>query len=200
MIADALNGSVVHLANHDVILAAVSRAPLTRLQAYKQRMGWTFPWASSFGSDFNSDFSVWITEEQQRKGAEYNYRRETPTSDVFRWHDGHEGGDSAEGRLAAACGVDLPAYHRDRPGMSAFVIDDGAVHLTYSTHARIEERRETGLCRRTPAVCPRQPRRHAPHAVRHRCGRPSRKSTQSISSSTEVAPEIRTGSSPLERP
>ena len=66
MIADAFNGSVVHLANHDVTLLAVSRAPLAQLEAYKRRMGWTFPWASSFGSDFNSDFSVWITEEQQR--------------------------------------------------------------------------------------------------------------------------------------
>jgi predicted dithiol-disulfide oxidoreductase (DUF899 family) len=137
MIADAFNGSVVHLANHDVTLLAVSRAPLAQLEAYKRRMGWTFPWASSFGSDFNSDFSVWITAEQQRNGAEYNYRRETPTSDVFRWRDGHEGGgDSAEGRLAAAYGVNVPAYHRGRPGMSAFALDDGAVYHTYSTYAR----------------------------------------------------------------
>jgi predicted dithiol-disulfide oxidoreductase (DUF899 family) len=137
MIADAFNGSVVHLANHDVTLSAVSRAPLPKLQAYKQRMGWAFPWASSFGSDFNSEFSVWITEEQQRKDAEYNYRHERPTSDVFRWRDGQEGGGNpAEGRLAAACGVDVPAYHRDRPGMSAFALDDGAVYHTYSTYAR----------------------------------------------------------------
>ena len=137
MIADAFSGSVAHLANHDVMLWAVSRAPLPRLQAYKRRMGWTFPWASSFGSDFNSDFSVWITEEQQREGAEYNYRREAPTSDVFRWRDGQEGGgDPAEGKLAAACGVDVPAYHRDRPGMSAFALEDGVVYHTYSTYAR----------------------------------------------------------------
>jgi len=69
MIADAFNGSVVHLANHDVMLWSVARAPLPKLQAYKRRMGWTFPWASSFGSDFNLDFSVWITEEQQRVGG-----------------------------------------------------------------------------------------------------------------------------------
>jgi predicted dithiol-disulfide oxidoreductase (DUF899 family) len=75
-IADGFNGSVVHLANHDVMLWAVSRAPLEKLQAYKRRMGWTFPWASSFGSDFNFDYSVQFTEEQQRKGdIEYNYRR-----------------------------------------------------------------------------------------------------------------------------
>ena len=76
-IADGFNGFVVHLANHDVTLSAVSRAPLANLQAYKRRMGWTFPWASSLGSDFNSDFNVWFTEEQQREGGiEYNYRRE----------------------------------------------------------------------------------------------------------------------------
>src|SRR6185369_13098996 len=57
-IADGFDASVVHLANHDVTLSAVSRAPLPKLQAYKQRMGWTFPWASSFGSDFNGDFKV----------------------------------------------------------------------------------------------------------------------------------------------
>jgi predicted dithiol-disulfide oxidoreductase (DUF899 family) len=137
MIADAFSGSVVHLTNHDVTLSAVSRAPLPKLQAYKRRMEWTFLWASSFGSDFNSDFSVWITEEQQREGAEHNSRRETPTSDVFCWRDGQVGGgDSAEGNLAAACGVDVPAYHRDRPGMSAFVLEDGVVFHTYSTYAR----------------------------------------------------------------
>src|SRR5262247_1883164 len=78
-IADGFNGVAVHLANHDVTLSAVSRAPLAKLQAYKQRMGWTFPWASSFGSDFNTDFNVWFTEEQQRQGGiKYNYRREPP--------------------------------------------------------------------------------------------------------------------------
>src|SRR5256885_3250290 len=76
-IADGFNGVAVHLANHDVMLWAVSRAPLAKLQAFKERLGWTFPWASSFGSDFNFDFSVQLTEEQQRNGgAEYNYKRE----------------------------------------------------------------------------------------------------------------------------
>src|ERR1051325_4007866 len=72
-IADGFNGFVAHLANHDVMLWAVSRAPLAKLRAYKQRMGWTFPWASSYESDFIFDYSVGITEEQQRDGAEYNY-------------------------------------------------------------------------------------------------------------------------------
>src|SRR5437879_1349052 len=68
-IADGFDRSVVHLANHDVTLCAVSRAPLAKLQAYKRRMGWTFPWASSLGGDFNFDFNVSLTEEQQRAGA-----------------------------------------------------------------------------------------------------------------------------------
>src|ERR671915_277719 len=66
-IADGFNGSVVHLANHDVTLGAVSRAPLAKLQAFKRRMGWTFPRASSLGGDFNPDFNVWFTAEQQRE-------------------------------------------------------------------------------------------------------------------------------------
>src|ERR671913_1623629 len=78
-IADGFNGFTEHLANHDVMLWAVSRAPLEKLQAYKQRLGWSFPWASSFGSDFNFDFSVGFTEEQQRKeGIDYNYQHEPP--------------------------------------------------------------------------------------------------------------------------
>ena len=138
MIADAFNGSATHLANHDAMLWAVSRAPLSKLRAYKRRMSWTFPWASSPGGDFNFDFNVAFTEEQQRKGGvEYNYRQEPPTSDTFRWRAGQDGGgDSAEAKLAAACGVDTPAYHRDRPGMSAFALEDGVVYHTYSTYAR----------------------------------------------------------------
>src|SRR5207253_641362 len=77
-IADGFDGSVVHLANHDVTLMAISRAPLAKLQAFKRRMQWTFPWASSSDSEFNFDFNVSITEEQQREGAvEYNYQRST---------------------------------------------------------------------------------------------------------------------------
>src|SRR5207342_2718933 len=77
-IADGFNGFAVHLAHHDVMLWAVSRAPLAKLQAYQRRMGWTFPWASSFGGDFNADFNVFFTEAQQREGIEYNYQREPP--------------------------------------------------------------------------------------------------------------------------
>jgi len=73
-IADSFNGVYTHLANHDVMFWAVSRAPLEKLQAYQKRMGWTFPWASSFGGEFNADYSVQFTEEQQRKGdITYNF-------------------------------------------------------------------------------------------------------------------------------
>jgi predicted dithiol-disulfide oxidoreductase (DUF899 family) len=137
-IADGFNGIAVHLANHDVMLWAISRAPLGKLQAYKQRLDWSFPWASSQGGDFNFDFGVAFTEEQQREGAvEYNYRREAPTSDAFRWRAGEEGGgEPAEDKFAAMCGIDAPKFHRDRPGMSAFTLEDGVVYHTYSAYAR----------------------------------------------------------------
>jgi predicted dithiol-disulfide oxidoreductase (DUF899 family) len=133
MIADGFNGFAVHLANHDVMLWAVSRAPLAKLQAYKRRMGWSFPWASSLGNDFNADFNVWFTEEQQRGGdIEYNYRREPAQA----WREGEAGSEGAEAKFAAMCGADTVAYQRDRPGMSAFALEDGAVYHTYSTYAR----------------------------------------------------------------
>ncbi|HEY3453563.1 MAG TPA: DUF899 domain-containing protein [Bryobacteraceae bacterium] len=133
-IADGFNGFVVHLANHDVMLWAISRAPLQKLQAYKRRMGWMFPWASSFGGDFNFDFSVGLTEEQQRQGGvEYNYR---PMA-AFHWRPEQAGGgERAEATFAAMCGTDVPTYRRERPGMSAFVLEDGFVYHTYSTYAR----------------------------------------------------------------
>ncbi len=133
-IADGFNGSVVHLANHDVTLSAVSRAPLVKLQAYRRRMGWNFPWASSLGSDFNFDFNVWFTEEQQREGSvEYNYRRE----EAWQQREGSEGGgEGPVAEIAAMTGTDVGTYTRERPGMSAFVLEDGVVYHTYSTYAR----------------------------------------------------------------
>ena len=129
-IADGFDGLVVHLANHDVMLSAVSRAPLAKLEAYKRRMGWTFPWASSFGSDFNRDFNVWFSEEQQRQGdIEYNYERSGHVMDAMP-----DSGPVAE--MAAMTGTDVATYTRDRPGMSAFVLEDGVVYHAYSTYAR----------------------------------------------------------------
>src|SRR6266851_202647 len=129
-IADGFDGFVVHLANHDVTLSAVSRARLAKLQAYKRRMGWTFPWASSLGSDFNFDFNVSLTEEQQREGGyEYNYRRGGHAMDAAAVPE-------PVARFAAMCGTDAPTYSRDRPGMSAFALADGLVYHTYSTYAR----------------------------------------------------------------
>ncbi len=132
-IADGFNGFAVHLANHDVMLWAVSRAPFAKLQAYKRRMGWTFPWASSFGGDFNFDFTVSVTEEQQREGSvEYNYRPSQPRSpeaDKSATPDGASKG-------ATMTGTDVRTYARERPGMSAFVLEDGVVYNTYSAFAR----------------------------------------------------------------
>jgi predicted dithiol-disulfide oxidoreductase (DUF899 family) len=128
-IADGFNGFAVHLANHDVMLWAVSRAPLAKLQACKQRMGWTFPWASSFGGEFNYDFNGSFTEEQQRNGIGYNYRQENPLTP-------QSGNGGAASGPAAQAGTDRATFLRERPGMSAFVLDDGVVYHTYSTYAR----------------------------------------------------------------
>jgi predicted dithiol-disulfide oxidoreductase (DUF899 family) len=136
-IADGFNGIVTHLANHDVMFSAVSRGPLAKLQAYKKRLGWTFPWASSYGSDFNADFSVNFTEEQQRRGdIEYNYRREE-LSDV-RPLEGKESANWNDpvAKVAAMAGTDVATFTRERPGMSAFALDDGVVYHTYSAYAR----------------------------------------------------------------
>ena len=129
-IADGFDGFVVHLANHDVTLSAVSPGPLAKLQAYKRRMGWTFPWASSHGSDFNFDFNVSITEEQQREGGvEYNYRR-----------GGHPivatQVAAPVAQFAAKCGTDADTFRRERPGISTFVLEDGVIYHTYSAYAR----------------------------------------------------------------
>jgi predicted dithiol-disulfide oxidoreductase (DUF899 family) len=136
-IADGFGGFVVHLAHHDVTLSAVSRAPLAKLQAYKRRMGWTFPWASSFASDFNFDFSVGFTEEQQREGGiEYNYRREAAWTASGIGDSLTKRGEDPVAENAAMTGTDVATYTRERPGMSAFVLEDGVVYHTYSAYAR----------------------------------------------------------------
>jgi predicted dithiol-disulfide oxidoreductase (DUF899 family) len=126
-IADGFDGFAIHLAHHDVMLTAVSRAPLAKLQAYKKRLGWTFPWASSAPSDFNADFSVGFTKEQQQRagGIEYNFRKEPA------W----KGGTGSEA-FAATAGTDSATFERERPGVSAFALEDGAVYHTYSAYSR----------------------------------------------------------------
>jgi len=132
MIADAFNGLVTHLANHDVMLWAVSRAPLLKLQAYKRRMGWTFPWASSHGGDFNFDFNFSFTDEQLHEGAYYNFRRDDPVMTIGR----SAPSESGPAEFAAMTGTDVGTYTREREGMSAFALEDGVVFHTYSTYAR----------------------------------------------------------------
>ena len=129
-VADGFNGIAVHLANHDVMLWAVSRVPLAKLQAYKQRMGWTFPWASSAGSDFNFDFNVSFTELQQREGTvEYNYQRGGHALDAIPVPE-------PVALFASMCGTDATTYALDRPGLSGFALEDGVVYHTYSTYVR----------------------------------------------------------------
>ncbi|HEY5017526.1 MAG TPA: thioredoxin family protein [Streptosporangiaceae bacterium] len=130
-IADGFDGSVVHLANHDVTLCAVSRAPLDRLQAYRQRMGWSFPWASSSGSDFNYDFQAAVTREQWESGAaEYNFR-ETD----LRPPAGQDSSGLDE-FASSIVGTDWETYRREGPGVSAFALEDGVVYHTYSAYSR----------------------------------------------------------------
>jgi predicted dithiol-disulfide oxidoreductase (DUF899 family) len=104
-VADHFDCAIPHLNGHDVTLVSESIAPLERLQAYAARMGWEFPWISSLGSDFRYDFGAAFTEEQQRYGADYNFKH-----------------------------VDQVSPQRE--GMSAFVMQDGVVHHTYSTYDR----------------------------------------------------------------
>jgi predicted dithiol-disulfide oxidoreductase (DUF899 family) len=131
-IADGFDGSAIHLANHDVTLTAVSRAPLVNIQAFKRRMGWSFPWASSSDSDFNYDFGVSYTEEQQREGAvvEYNFS----PRDLGQRADVPD--DSPVAQVAKSVGTDLDTFLREAPGMSAFALEDGVVYHTYSAYAR----------------------------------------------------------------
>jgi predicted dithiol-disulfide oxidoreductase (DUF899 family) len=127
-IADGFDGSVVHLANHDVAFYAVSRAPLAKLQEYKRRMGWSFPWASSFDSDFNHDFHVTHTTEEWRSGAtEYNFRAVDfrPAEEI-----------PALAEWASTVGTDFATYRREGPGVSAFALEDGVVYHTYSAYER----------------------------------------------------------------
>jgi predicted dithiol-disulfide oxidoreductase (DUF899 family) len=112
--SDHLDGSVPHLNNHDVTLLCASRAPLEKLQAYKQRMGWRFPWVSSYGTDFNLDFGL-FTEEDRRKGTGYNFG--TPRRAGLNLFTGEDTDD-------------------EMMGLSAFVLEDGVVYHTYSTFDR----------------------------------------------------------------
>ena len=129
-IADGFNGSAVHLANHDVTLWAVSRAPLDKLQTYRRRMSWSFPWASSYGSDFNFDFGVAHTKEEWEAGAvRYNFGEED-----LRAPAGQE--SSLDAFSTSLVGTNWETFRREGPGMSAFALQDGVVFHTYSTYGR----------------------------------------------------------------
>jgi predicted dithiol-disulfide oxidoreductase (DUF899 family) len=129
-IADGFNGLEAHLAAHDVMLWAVSRAPISQLADYRRRMGWTFPWASSSDTEFNFDFHTSLSRDEERSGAfEYNFRTArvwSPPEDAREPFD----------RWAAVSGTDWATYTRERPGMSAFALEDGVVYHTYSAYSR----------------------------------------------------------------
>jgi predicted dithiol-disulfide oxidoreductase (DUF899 family) len=130
-IADGFNGFHVHLAHRaDANLVCVSRAPLPKLQAFKRRMGWTFPWASSYGSDFNYDFKASYTPEQLRTGSEYNFETVGDRTPVLE----AESGPAFE--TAASAGAPMSEFLQEAPGMSAFALSDGAVYHTYSAYSR----------------------------------------------------------------
>ncbi|WP_386066212.1 DUF899 domain-containing protein [Tahibacter sp. UC22_41] len=141
-IADGFDGIAVHLANHDVTLTAVSRAPLETLLAYRRRMGWSFPWASSGSSDFNADFNVAFTAAQRRDGGiEYNYRREPAMPVAAPDQCASNGAGCSKEQspvqfIAAQTGTDAATFTRDRPGMSTFVREGDAIYHVYSTYAR----------------------------------------------------------------
>ena len=129
-IADGFSGSAVHLANHDVTLTAVARAPLAKIQAYKRRMGWSFPFASSHGSDFNYDFQAGHTKEAWDAGAvTYNFGEQD-----LRPPAGEE--SSRDAWTEALVGTDWETYLREAFGMSAFTLEDSAVYHTYSAYGR----------------------------------------------------------------
>ncbi|MGY5060826.1 DUF899 domain-containing protein [Streptomyces sp. 900105755] len=130
-IADGFDGSVVHLTHHDVAFWAVSRAPLAKLHAYRQRMGWGFPWASSHGSDFNFDFGVAHTEREWEAGAvAYNFGEQD-----LRPATADEKG-SRDAFTQSIVDTDWQTYRREGPGMSAFALQDDAVYHTYSSYSR----------------------------------------------------------------
>ena len=132
-IADGFNGFAVHLANHDVTLAAVSRAPLAEAAGVQAADGMGVPLGVLGRQRLQFRLQrLRSPQEQQREGGiEYNYRR-----------GGHRDGSCATGCRRrrrpdrGPCGTDAPAYSRDRPGMSASSLEDGVVYHTYSTYAR----------------------------------------------------------------
>jgi predicted dithiol-disulfide oxidoreductase (DUF899 family) len=119
-IADAVNGVVPHLHARDVTMLFVSQAPLEKLQAYKRRMGWSFPWVSSANSDFNVDLGFSSSEERTRAWVAPMLEQLPPIA----------------GRNASESGTNVVGYLTERQGFSAFVLDDGAVYQTYSAGAR----------------------------------------------------------------
>jgi predicted dithiol-disulfide oxidoreductase (DUF899 family) len=120
-LADQLDGGLVHLNHRDVTLLCFSRAPLENLQAYKQRMGWSFPWVSTYENDFAFDFELAFTEEQMSEVEEVQTMLEEPPDWLQEW--------------AKDVGTELEKGMLENPGWIAFALEDGVVYHTYSRFA-----------------------------------------------------------------
>jgi predicted dithiol-disulfide oxidoreductase (DUF899 family) len=116
-LADHLDGGLVHLRHRDVTLLCFSRAPLAKLQAYKQRMGWQFPWVSTYGSDFAFDFELALTDEQASASEEIQTILKDPPDWLQGW--------------AKDVGTELEQGMKENPSWIAFALDDGVVYHTY---------------------------------------------------------------------
>jgi predicted dithiol-disulfide oxidoreductase (DUF899 family) len=130
-LADHLDPAVPYLNQHDVTMICISHAPIEKVEAYKRRMGWTFPYVSSFGSDFSFDFNLAFTDEQRQGGAEYNFEPVDFDKVVAEFSE-----SKSIVEAAASCGTDLEGYvTTEGPGLTAFALDDGVVYHTYTAYA-----------------------------------------------------------------
>jgi predicted dithiol-disulfide oxidoreductase (DUF899 family) len=120
-LADQLDGGLVHLNHRDITLICTSRAPIERLRAYKERMGWQFPWVSTYENDFAFDFDLALTEEQLAENEEAREMLEDPPDWLLEW--------------AEMVGTDLRSGMAENPGWNAFALEEGVVYHTYSRFA-----------------------------------------------------------------
>jgi len=145
-LADGLDGTLVHLNHRDVTLICFSRAPIERLTAYKERMGWQFPYVSTYGTDFAFDFSLAMTEEQTQQIPEVKAMIDNPPDWLEEW--------------SRQIGAELKDGLRENPGWIAFALEDGAVYHTYTVTAPdpFVAPYFSSLLDRTPKAQPAEPR------------------------------------------
>ncbi len=145
-LADELSGAVVHLNHRDVTLMCFSRAPIDKLVAYKERMGWEFPWVSTYQTEFPFDFGLAMTEEQAERVPQVKEMIDNPPGWLGEWSE--------------QIGADLKDGLREGPGWIAFARDDGTVFHTYTVMAPdpFVAPYHSFLMNRTPKEPPEEPR------------------------------------------